>query len=403
MVTPAHSLSAREARYLALAAQGFGARRSTTLDHVLTHVHVLQIDSVNVFSRSHYMPAFSRLGAYDRGRLDRTLWQGAEYTEYWAHEAAFIPVVDRPLFTWRMQDFRDRFHRDGRSEALGDTVDRVRRQLATEGPQFVGDLETQPKSNRGPWWDWSDTKRAVELLFATGEVVSAGRTGFKRAYALAEQVLPAAALTTIDREIAQRRLVERAAVSLGVATLADLADYHRMRVAETGRAVRILEAEGVLIPVTVDGWADAQGKPLDAWIHRDTAAPRRVLSDAILTPFDPLCWYRPRTERIFGFHYRIEIYTPKAKRQYGYYSLPLMVGGHLVGRIDLKADRPNKTLLVQASWREPDALARTARVAERLLGEAAAWQDLERITWTGIGNLPLDVRASTTPGSQPVR
>ena len=389
MHNPADTLSATEARYLALAAQGFGARRATTVGDVLDRLHVLQIDSVNVFSRSHYMPAFSRLGTYNRDRLDETLWRGGDYTEYWAHEAAVIPVADRPLFTWRMHDFRNRFHRDGRHEALKSTAAQVLTQLQNEGPQLLRELETHPRSNRGPWWDWSDTKRAVEMLFATGEVVSAGREGFMRTYALAEHVLPASATAVVDRDTAQRTLIEQAAVSLGVATLADLADYHRMKTSAARHAVTTLAAEGILIPVTVEGWVDTRGKPLGAWIHRDADDPGRVLPDALLTPFDPLCWFRPRAERMFDFHYRIEIYTPKAKRQYGYYCLPLMVGGKLVGRIDLKADRAAQTLLVQASWQEPGAPARTARVAERLLTRAASWQGLDRVTWTGVGNLRL--------------
>lgn len=389
MPEPAYTLSATEARHLALAAQGFGGRRTSKLSDVLEHLHVLQIDSVNVFSRSHYMPAFSRLGAYRQKRLDHMLWRGQDFTEYWAHEAAFIPVADRPLFSWRMNDFARRYADNGRAEALAPTVDRVRSSLRDEGPQFVSELESQPRSNRGPWWDWSDTKRAVEMLFATGEVASAGREGFMRRYALAEHVLPDEALGTRSREEAQRTLIERAATALGVATLADLADYHRLSTRDATRAVRDLEAEGTLVPVRVDGWNDSRGNPLPAWMHRDTESVGRVLSDALLTPFDPICWFRPRAERIFDFHYRIEIYTPKEKRQYGYYCLPLMVGGRLVGRIDLKADRPQRTLLVQAAWQEPGAPARTSETAAKLLESAATWQGLERVTWSGVGNLPL--------------
>lgn len=369
--------------------QGFGGRRTTKLGDVLDHLHVLQIDSVNVFSRSHYMPAFSRLGSYRQERLDRMLWRGQKFTEYWAHEAAFIPVADRPLFSWRMDDFARRYAEDGRAKALAPTVARVRSQLRDEGPQFVSELETQPRSNRGPWWDWSDTKRAVEMLFATGEVACAGREGFMRRYALAEHVLPEVALTTHTREESHRALIARAATALGVATLADLADYHRLSARDAAHAVRYLEAEGTLVPVRVDGWLDARGNPLPAWMHRATTPVGRVLTDALLTPFDPICWFRPRAERIFDFHYRIEIYTPKEQRQYGYYCLPLMVAGRLVGRIDLKADRPQRTLRVQAAWQEPGAPARTPKVAARLLETAAAWQGLERVVWSGVGNLPL--------------
>ena len=385
------TLSQAEARRIALAAQGFSSsariRQRRPFDPALERLHVLQIDSVNVFARSHYMPVFSRHGGYDQQRLDRHLWSSGEFTEYWAHEAAFIRVEDRPLFAWRMHDYRQRYAE--RIDQLAPAMQRVREQLTEHGPQFVRDLETGPREKRGPWWDWSDTKRAVEMLFAVGEVVTAGRERFERRYAIAEQVLPEVALRTADRETAQRSLIEQAARSLGVGTLADLADYHRLKTGQARLAVHTLEEEGVLVPVRVSGWAGANGKPLQAWMHRDATLPSRLAPDALLTPFDPVVWFRPRAERMFDFHYRIEIYTPKEKRQYGYYCLPLMVGGTLAGRIDLKADRANRELLVQAAWQEPGAPSRTAEVAQTLLSSAASWQGLERVRVSGAGNLPL--------------
>ena len=385
------TLSQAEARRIALAAQGFSSsariRQRRPFDPALERLHVLQIDSVNVFARSHYMPVFSRHGGYDQQRLDRHLWSSGEFTEYWAHEAAFIRVEDRPLFAWRMHDYRQRYAE--RIDQLAPAMQRVREQLTEHGPQFVRDLETGPREKRGPWWDWSDTKRAVEMLFAVGEVVTAGRERFERRYAIAEQVLPEVALRTADRETAQRSLIEQAARSLGVGTLADLADYHRLKTGQARLAVHTLEEEGVLVPVRVSGWAGANGKPLQAWVHRDATLPSRLAPDALLTPFDPVVWFRPRAERMFDFHYRIEIYTPKEKRQYGYYCLPLMVGGKLAGRIDLKADRANRELLVQAAWQEPGAPSRTAEVAQTLLSSAASWQGLERVRVSGAGNLPL--------------
>ena len=390
---PAESLSAAEARRVALAAQGFSgsARRRVRrpFDAALDRLHVLQIDSVNVFARSHYLPVFSRQGAYDRDALDRQLWESGEFTEYWAHEAAFIPVADRPLFGWRMREFRDRHARDERAEALRPVVERVRGILADRGPQFVRELEEHPRGARGPWWDWSDTKHAVELMFARGEVVSSGREGFQRRYALADQILPPSALVDVPREEAQLRLVERAGRSLGVATLADLTDYHRLSAADTRRAVRVLEEEGALRPVTVAGWTRKNGAPEPAWLHRDAHLPARLPVDALLTPFDPVVWFRPRAERMFDFHYRIEIYTPKEKRRFGYYCLPLMVGGALAGRIDLKADRARRELLVQAAWREDRAPERTAAAARALLARAAGWQGLDTVRVRGVGNLPL--------------
>lgn len=390
-------MSAGEARRVALAAQGFSntprLRQRRPFDPALSQLHVLQIDSVNVFARSHYLPVFSRHGTYSGEALDRHLWQSGEFTEYWAHEAAFIPVADRPLFAWRMDDFRQRNAENGRAERLAPELARVRDQLADGGPQFVRELEDGPREQRGPWWDWSDTKHAVELLFAQGEVVAAGREGFQRRYALAEQVLPSAALATPDRAEAQRALVEQAARSLGVGTLADLADYHRLKLADARPAVRELEESGVLVPVSVRGWNTAAGQPEAAWLHRDARIPSRLAPDALLTPFDPMVWFRPRAERMFDFHYRIEIYTPKEKRQFGYYCLPLMVGGRLVGRLDLKADRARAggtgSLLVQAAWQEAGVPPQTGAVAQELLARAAAWQGLEDVRVSGVGNLPL--------------
>lgn len=388
------SLSLAEARRVALAAQGFSSstriRQRRPFDPALERLHVLQIDSVNVFARSHYLPVFSRHGEYEVERLDRHLWSSGEFTEYWAHEAAFIPIEDRPLFSWRMSDFAHRYAE--RSEGLAPAIEQVRAQLAAHGPQFVRELETEPREKRGPWWDWSDTKRAVEVLFATGEVVSAGRERFERRYALASEALPPSALRVVARDEAQRTLVEQAARSLGVATLADLADYHRLKTGEARVAVRALEEEGLLVPVRVEGWLGANGSPLPAWMHRDARVPARLAPDALLTPFDPVVWFRPRAERMFDFHYRIEIYTPKEKRQYGYYCLPLMVGGTLAGRIDLKADRANRELLVQAAWQEPKAPKRAGEVAQQLLANAARWQGLSSVSVSGMGNLELPAR-----------
>ncbi|MEB4615714.1 winged helix-turn-helix domain-containing protein, partial [Leucobacter sp. M11] len=244
--------------------------------------------------------------------------------------------------------------------------------------------------NRGPWWDWSDTKLAVERLFAWGEVVSVGREGFQRRYALTEQALPAQSNAhETDRGASFRALIERAARAYGVGTAADLADYHRLKSRDALPAIRELSEAGVLVPVRVEGWSTPGGAPLPAWRHRDAVLPRTLAPDALVTPFDPLVWFRPRAERLFDFHYRIEIYTPKEQRRYGYYCLPLLVDGRLAGRIDLKADRAGGALLVQAAWREADAPDRTPEAAATLLREAAAWQGLDDIRVSGAGNLAL--------------
>lgn len=389
-------LSANQARRAALAAQGFSASQRTKVrrpfDGALNALHVLQLDSVNVFARSHYLPMFSRHGVYDRERFDAHLWQSGKFTEYWAHEAALIPVADRPLFGWRMHRHRESAEAEGRLDALSAELAYVRQRLAAEGPLSSGDLEREPRGGRGTWWDWSQTKHAVELLFAMGEVVCAERVGFQRRYALAEQFLPQCALGSVPAPQAHVRLVEQAALRLGVGTAPDLADYHRLRRVPAQAAIDQLQQEGILLPATVEGWKSKAGKPERAWVHRDARIPGRLAPDALLTPFDPLVWFRPRAQRLFNFHYRIEIYTPKEKRQFGYYSLPLMVGGRMAGRIDLKADRAGGALLVQAAWREPSAPQQTPQVAERLLRQAAAWHGLTEVRSTGVGNLALPAR-----------
>lgn len=388
------NLTRDEARWLALASHGFGQNAPETAVATVDKLQVLQIDSVNVFERSHYMPAFSRLGSYDRTMLDEHLWGGTKYTEYWAHEAAFIAVADRHLFNWRMQDYEKRFKENGRLDKHRGDMQRLKQVLAERGPAFAKDLEQESRAGRGPWWDWSDTKRALEMLFATGEVVSAGRERFMRRYALAEW-LPEEVRFETPRHFAQDELLQKAALSLGVATGHDLADYFRIKQGEANAAIKRLVAQGILLPAQVESWLDKRGEPLQTFVHRDTLQKiesegiEKLYPNALLTPFDPLCWYRPRAERIFDFHYRIEIYTPKEKRKYGYYCLPLMIDGQLVGRLDLKADRKARALLVQAAWQEPDAPDHAAEVANSLLEEAAKWQGLERIEVSGAGNLAL--------------
>lgn len=380
-------LSLREARDLALAHQGFG-ERSRTVDDVLDHLRVLQLDAVNVFARSHYLPAHSRIGDYSPASLDEVLWSSGRFTEYWAHEAACIPVEDRPLFGWRMRERALKQQKSGRADELHRHLQWVRDALQDGGPQLATELEREPRTSRGPWWDWSETKRAVEMLFATGEVVSVGRERFMRRYALTEQVFPHEVAPPSKAE-AQRQLIENAAQALGVASLTDLADYYRMSVRDTAGAVTALESAGSLERVSVEGWVDGRGNPLPAWVPAGVTAPPRVAEHALLTPFDPVCWFRPRAERLFDFHYRIEIYTPKHRRVYGYYCLPLMVNGSLVGRLDLKAERREKILSVQAAWQEPDAPEDTSAIAVQLLRNAAQWQGLTDLRWTGIGNLDL--------------
>lgn len=382
------SLSRSEARRIALAAQGFARERPTSvtphaLHAAIRRLGVVQIDSVNVFSRSHYMPFFSRLGPYDRAQFDRLAFgQRGRYTEYWAHVAAVVPADDWALWGFRMQDHAARVRPgDEWYDANESTVQWVRRELARRGPSRPADIEDDARGGaRGPWWDWSVTKVALERLFLAGEVAIAGRRGFERRYALAEDVIaPDVLARRVDRADAIRELVARAAASYGVATTADLADYYRLGQRETTQALRDLVDSGDVRPVEVAGWG-RNSTAGAAWLHRDAKMPRTIERTAVLTPFDPVVWFRDRAARLFDFDYRIEIYTPAPKRRFGYYSLPVLSGEHIVGRIDLKADRARSRLLVQSAWWERAEHAATAEAVAMQLRDAATWQGLEEIS-----------------------
>lgn len=383
------SLRAADARRIAVAAQGFrravpAAVGTRQLGAALGRMATLQIDSVNVFARSHYLPLFSRLGPYDPADLDRLLFtRRAPFTEFWAHMASFIPREDWGLFAFRMADARERYGaaEDSFLQRHRDIALWVRAELADRGPlrpaEFDHDLR---RVTRGPWWDWDVVKETLEILWLCGEVAIAGRRGFERTYALAEQVIPETARTPVPRADAMRELTRRAARAYGVATAADLADYWRIRDRPAlTAAIGDLVDGGELEPVTVEGWTSA-GRPLPAWRHRDAVRPRRIDATAVLTPFDPLVWFRDRASRLFGFDYRIEIYTPAAKRRYGYYSLPVLIDDDVVGRVDLKADRAASRLLVQSAWWEHSHPPETAERLAAHLRSAAAWQGLETVS-----------------------
>ena len=351
------------------------------LNALVDRLGLLQIDSVNVFERSHYLPAFARLGGYDRALLDRLTFDArGPHTEYWAHEAAFVRKEDWPLFAWRMREFRERLNGPaGWFEVNQSTVEWLRGELAEKGPLVAGEIEHDANHRTGPWWGWSDVKRALERMFVCGEVAIAGRTRFQRRYGLAADVLPAGVLErTVPEEDAVRELLRRAAVAHGIGTARDFADYYRIKGPRVAVALQELEDAGELVPVRVPGWESA-GRPLRAWMHRDARKPRVLEAAALLSPFDPVVWYRDRALRIFGFHYRIEIYTPAPKRVYGYYSLPILLDDALVGRIDLKSDRQAGVLRVQSAWTEPGAPPATIDRLLPLLAETAAWQGLERV------------------------
>ncbi len=379
-------LSLPEARRIALAAQGFGRPRPALVDNghlrrIVGRLGLHQIDSVNVLVRAHYLPAFSRLGNYDRMLLDTAAWgppRQRRLFEYWAHEASLLPLSLHPLLRWRMaradrgeagyQGIR-MFATERRAEAM-----QVLHRIRQEGPLSASDFER----SRTGWWEWSDSKRMLEWLFWAGHITtSTRRRSFERVYDLTERVIPQEVLSlpTSEEAEAQRLLVELSARALGVATTIELRDYFRLRPPDAVRAIASLVEEGTLQQVEVPGWPAA-------YLHKDARCPRRIEARALLAPFDPLVWERARTERLFGFRYRIEIYTPVEKRQYGYYVLPFLLDERIVGRVDLKADREAKNLLVHAVHLEPEAPDDTA---ERLAAEIEIlghWLGMEGITYS---------------------
>lgn len=397
------SLSAAQARRTALAAQGFTRRRPDAVSS--RHVHramarmgVLQIDSVNVFARSHYMPLFSRLGDYDPALFDRIFFsRTTHYVEYLAHEATFVPVEDWALWRFRMSAFRERWERDPDSWFSRNTrtIEWVRDELRDRGPLRPVELRDDAPRERGTWWDWDDVKLALEHLWRIGEVAISGRRGFERRYALEEQVIPDEVRSRqISRPDAIRELVRRASQASGVAAEADIADYYRIRDRSAiRRAITELVDAGDMQPVHVRGW-ERGGRPVPAWLHRDAVLPGRVGAAAILSPFDPVVWFRDRALRAFDLDYRIEIYVPAAKRRYGYYSLPVLVGDRIVARVDLKADRATSTLQVQSAWWEPQARPTDAEPLAAELVTAARWQGLERVSVSRWGDASEAVAAA---------
>ncbi|MGQ0590759.1 MAG: winged helix-turn-helix domain-containing protein [Sphingosinicella sp.] len=378
------TLSLAAARRIALAAQGFGGAKPAPLNwgHLarnLERIGLHQIDSVNVLARAHYLPAFSRLGAYDRPLLDRAAWgpKGKRRLfEYWAHEASLLPLTLHPLLRWRMAE-ADRgergwtrlkaFAHERRPEA-----EAILARIRAEGPMAASDFE-HGKSRSG-WWEWGETKQALEFLFWAGHIGTATRRGnFERVYDLTERVIPADTLNrpTPEPAEARQRLVEIAARALGVATALDLRDYFRLKPHEAGPAIEALVEAGTLVPLTVEGWRQP------ALLHAEARRPRRIEGQALLAPFDPLIWERARTERLFGFRYRIEIYTPAEKRTHGYYVLPFLMDEALVARVDLKADRQAGRLLVQNIHLEPGAPPDTYERLAVELAAMAGWLGLE--------------------------
>ena len=387
-------LSARDARRIAIAAQRLGARPGKpTLRHVggiFDAISLIQVDSVNVLCRSQELPLWARLGSHARDALPELARRGAIF-EYWAHEASLMPVELQPLLRWRMADAASGAWRVVRSIAKDAAyVAEVRAEVHARGR--VTARELAPRTRAAPpagmkpdsWWTWDDRKRALAFLFWAGEITATrSPTTFERLYAPLDRVLPAHVLAapTPTPDDARRALLGHAARALGVATARDLADYFRITVpAARPRIAELVEA-GELTAVTVDGWREP------AYLHRDAPAPRELAARSLLSPFDSLIWERRRTERMFGFHYRIGIYTPAAKRTHGYYVLPFLYGDALVARVDLKADRAAGALQVQAAYAEPRAPKATATALAAELAGLARWLGLERVAVARRGNL----------------
>ena len=386
------SLSLGEARRIALAAQGFADRpldrpvdARALRSRVLDRVGLLQIDSVNVLQRAHYLPTFSRLGTYDTAALDRlSAYAPRRLFEYWGHEASLLPVELWPLMQWRMERAQDDAWGGMRRIATErpELVQAVLDDLRDRGPLSAAQLahHDDPRGPKGPWWDWSDVKRALEYLFWSGQVTSARRVRFERRYDVPERVIPGAVFRqpTPSIEDAQRELLRVAARAMGVATEPDLRDYFRLPAAESKARVAELVEAGELQPVAVEGWT------APAYLAPGARLPRRVDARALVGPFDSLIWERPRVERLFGMRYRIEIYVPKPKRVFGYYVLPFLLGDQLVARVDLKADRAGDRLLVQAAHLEPGPGVAAAEVVEPLSAELARMAD-----WLGLGGVTI--------------
>jgi uncharacterized protein YcaQ len=388
---PAVRLTPLQARRIALGAQGFARQRpasTVTARHVnavIDRLGLFQIDSVNVLQRAHYLPLFSRLGRYDPNLLDRAAGRSPRRLfEYWAHEAALVDVRLWPALQWRMRDASSMWGgvqqlADDKPEVVQHVLDDVRARGPLTARQV--ELDGADLSKEGWGWNWSEAKRALEYLFYTGQVTAARRnSAFERLYDVPERVLPSPALDppALDVHDAHVELVRHAAQALGVGTAQCLRDYFRLKPAPTQRAIDVLTAAGELIPAEIAGWR----RP--AYLHAEASRPRSIRGRALLSPFDPLIFERTRTEQLFDFRYRIEIYVPAAKRVHGYYVLPFLLGDSLVARVDLKADRGAGVLRVLSAWAEPGAPAETAT---ELLAELRLMAE-----WLGLGDVMVEPR-----------
>ncbi|MFH1806227.1 MAG: crosslink repair DNA glycosylase YcaQ family protein [Pseudomonadota bacterium] len=390
------AISAKQARHLALGAQGFEAEDGKAVDarrimKMIRKTGLLQIDSVNVLSRAHYMPVFSRLGVYDRDILDQLSWgpkSRRRLFEYWGHEASLIPLEDYPLFRWRMENARS-------GDGMWGGIARVARDhpefvrsilddIAAKGPMAASDMDAERPASGSKWWGWSRAKTALEYLFWSGQLAArTRRSSFERVYDLPERVVGAdfVAQQILPRDVAQRALLRKAIAAMGVATTTDLRKYFRIPTDDAKQRIAEMAEAGELIPADVQGWSQP------GWIAPDAKLRRRAIPSALLVPFDPVMWDRDRVERIFGFTYRIEIYTPAPKRQYGYYVLPFMQNGAMVARVDLKADRQEGLLRVVAAHIEPGCVpGEVAPDLHHHLHRLAVFLGLEDVDIAGVND-----------------
>ncbi len=396
------NLTTTQARRIALAAQGFTRPRpgldaevgSRHVNRIIERLGFFQIDSVNVLARAHYMPLFSRLGPYDQELLHRAASRRPRRLfEYWAHEAALVDVKLWQAFQFRM-DSGARMWGNMASiiQDKPEFVAWVLEEVRDKGPLTAREVEHDAPRDKDNWgWNWSEVKMALEYLFYKGQVTAARRnSAFERVYDLPERVIPQAQLDEppLDSAAAHRVLVSHAASALGVGTAQCLRDYFRMAPEPTKAAIEDLVETGELVPVTISGWK----RP--AYLHRDAVRPRKVAARALLSPFDPLVFERTRTEQLFDFRYRIEIYVPAHKRIHGYYVLPFLLGDRLVARVDLKADRQSGSLMVHGAWAESHAPAETADELAAELGLMAGWLGLETVTPPAKGDLAGELTAS---------
>ena len=405
-LTRVESLSLAQARRIALAAQGFLDKphhppTMRTLQTTIERTGVLQVDSLNVLQRAHFMPLYSRMGAYDVDLLRRasTGQRDRRLVEYWAHVQAYMPVELWPVMRHRMDHYRERKGKWSIVEAEPGLAESLLAEIRERGAATARELDAGLPRAKEHWgWNWSNARRVLDWLYTTGDLAIAGRTSqFEVLYDVPERVIPKPILDlpTPPLPEAHRELIRRAARSHGVATVKDLADYYRMGVADTVAAVTTLVEDGELEPVRVEGWSRT------AYRHRDARLPRRIRARALLSPFDPVVWERARTEALFDFHYRIEIYTPAHKRVHGYYVLPFLLGDRVVGRVDLKADRQygggSGRLIVKGAYAEPGAPSDTAEQLVAELGRLAGWLKLAGIVVEERGDLAPGLQKLVPP------